>query len=82
MVSPVRKMQVKHSSKDQHMALILIHFTSALQRYKSWLPAVMIGDFNASFGQGLIMHSGFGAGKSSFVTSIKKTGYTLRPMLL
>jgi len=51
----------------------------SLQHYKSWLPAVMIGDFNASFGQGLIMHSGFGAGKSSFVTSIKKTGYTLRP---
>ena len=51
----------------------------SLQRYKSWLPAVMVGDFNASFGQGLIMHSGFGAGKSSFVTSIKKTGFTLRP---
>ncbi|HEX5111832.1 MAG TPA: helix-hairpin-helix domain-containing protein [Saprospiraceae bacterium] len=54
-------------------------FHISLQRYKSWLPAVMIGDFNASFGQGLILHSGFGAGKSSFVTSIKKTGFTLRP---
>ncbi|HJW31640.1 MAG TPA: hypothetical protein VJ508_20605, partial [Saprospiraceae bacterium] len=54
-------------------------FHIALQRYKSWLPALMIGDFNVSFGQGLIMHSGFGAGKSSFVTSIKRTGNTLRP---
>jgi hypothetical protein len=51
----------------------------SLQHYKSWLPALMLGDFNASFGQGLIMHSGFGVGKSSFVTSIKKTGYPLRP---
>jgi hypothetical protein len=51
----------------------------SLQGYKSWLPALMLGDFNASFGQGLIMHSGFGAGKSSFVTSIKRTGNPLKP---
>ncbi|MBK9984073.1 MAG: helix-hairpin-helix domain-containing protein [Saprospiraceae bacterium] len=51
----------------------------SLQNYRSWLPAVMLGDFVASFGQGLIMHSGFGTGKSSFVTSIKKTGNPLRP---
>ncbi|MFZ1678555.1 MAG: helix-hairpin-helix domain-containing protein [Saprospiraceae bacterium] len=51
----------------------------SLQNYRSWLPAVMLGDFVASFGQGLIMHSGFGSGKSSFVTSIKKTGNPLRP---
>lgn len=50
----------------------------ALQNYRSWLPALMLGDFSASFGQGLIMHSGFGAGKSSFVTSIKRTGNPLR----
>ncbi len=54
-------------------------FHLALQHYKSWLPALMLGDFSASFGQGLIMHSGFGAGKSSFVTSVKRTGYPLRP---
>ena len=54
-------------------------FHISLQRYKSWLPALMLGDFSASFGQGLIMHSGFGAGKSSFVTSIKRTGYPLKP---
>ncbi|MEO6131237.1 MAG: helix-hairpin-helix domain-containing protein [Saprospiraceae bacterium] len=50
----------------------------SLQNYRSWLPAVMLGDFTASFGQGLIMHSGFGTGKSSFVTSIKRTGNPLR----
>ena len=51
----------------------------SLQNYRPWLPAIMFGDFVASFGQGLILHSGFGAGKSSFVTSIKRTGYPLRP---
>lgn len=51
----------------------------ALQHYRPWLPAVMLGDFTASFGQGLIMHSGFGAGKSSLVASIKRTGTPLRP---
>lgn len=50
----------------------------SLQQYKPWLPALMLGDFNANFGQGLIMHSGFGAGKSSFVTSVKRTGNPLR----
>jgi hypothetical protein len=51
----------------------------SLQNYRPWLPALMLGDFTASFGQGLILHSGFGAGKSSFVTSIKRTGNPLRP---
>jgi hypothetical protein len=50
----------------------------SLQNYRSWLPAVVLGDFSASFGQGLIMHSGFGAGKSSYVASIKRTGNPLR----
>ncbi len=43
------------------------------------LTTLAIGDFSASMGQGLIMHSGFGRGKSSFVTGIKKGGKTLRP---
>ena len=51
----------------------------SLQQYRPWLPAVMVGDFSASFGQGLIMHSGFGAGKSIFVTSVKRSGNPLRP---
>ncbi|HUR30478.1 MAG TPA: hypothetical protein VMZ69_03545, partial [Saprospiraceae bacterium] len=51
----------------------------SLQNYKPWLPALMLGDYSASLGQGLIMHSGFGAGKTSFVTSIKRTGLPLRP---
>lgn len=45
----------------------------------SWLPAVAIGDYNISMGQGLILHSGFGYGKSTFSTLIKKAGPTLTP---
>ncbi|MCB0666883.1 MAG: helix-hairpin-helix domain-containing protein [Saprospiraceae bacterium] len=40
---------------------------------------VAIGDYSVSLGQGLIMHSGYGGGKSSFVTKIKRGGRTLRP---
>lgn len=50
-----------------------------LRDYKSWLPAVAIGDFNISFGQGLILFSGFGGGKSAFSTQIKRSGRTLLP---
>ena len=37
-----------------------------------------LGDYSISLGQGLIMHSGFGAGKSSLTTSIRKGGYPMR----
>jgi len=38
-----------------------------------------IGDYNISLGQGLILHSGFGGGKSAFVNNIKRGGYSIRP---
>lgn len=40
---------------------------------------VAIGDYNVSLGQGLILHSGFGGGKTAFVNNIKRGGYSLRP---
>ena len=45
----------------------------------SRIRAIAIGDYSLSLGQGLILYSGFGAGKSSLVTSIKRTSRTLRP---
>ena len=45
-------------SNPQGFDFYSYHF--ALQQYKPWMPALMVGDFNANFGQGLIMHSGFG----------------------
>lgn len=39
---------------------------------------IVIGDFQASMGQGLVMQSGYGFGKSAFSTNIKKSGMELR----
>lgn len=43
-----------------------------LYKYYSWLKELNIGDFTASFGQGLIMQNDFGRGKSALTTNIKK----------
>ncbi|HLF65537.1 MAG TPA: hypothetical protein VI603_17350 [Saprospiraceae bacterium] len=50
-----------------------------LHNYRRWMPRLAIGDFNINLGQGIIMHSGYGVGKSAFVTQIKKGGYAIRP---
>lgn len=42
------------------------------------IKTIALGDYSISLGQGLIMHSGFGAGKSSLTTSIRKGGYAIR----
>jgi len=39
---------------------------------------LVIGDFNVSLGQGLILHNDFGGGKSAYVMDIKKGGRTLK----
>lgn len=41
--------------------------------------SIAVGDYEAKFGQGLIMWSGFGFGKSPFVTNIKKSSESLKP---
>jgi hypothetical protein len=41
--------------------------------------AVALGDYTVGFGQGLIVANGFGAGKSSYVMNIKRSGRALRP---
>jgi hypothetical protein len=50
-----------------------------LKDYRSWLKALAVGDFQVSFGQGVIQFSGFGYGKSAQATTIKRTGNTIRP---
>lgn len=42
------------------------------------LRFLAIGDYAINLGQGLIMHNGFGAGKSSLTTSIRKGGYPIK----
>ncbi len=58
---------------DYYSAHIYLH------HYRKWLKTVAIGDFNVSFGQGLILYSGFGYGKSSVATTIKRTSRTISP---
>ncbi len=50
-----------------------------LNHYRKNLKALAIGDFNASFGQGLVLYSGFSYGKSALATTIKRNNRTLRP---
>lgn len=50
-----------------------------LKDYNKNIRAVALGDYAVSLGQGLIIHSGYGYGKSNLVMDIKKTTRTLRP---
>jgi hypothetical protein len=43
------------------------------------IKSIALGDYTLSFGQGLILHNDFGAGKSAFVMNIKKGGRVIRP---
>lgn len=44
----------------------------------SRIKFLALGDYSISLGQGLLVHNGFGAGKSSLTTSIRKGGYPIR----
>ena len=43
------------------------------------IQTLIIGDFTSSFGQGLILQNGYGFGKSSYTTTIKRNNRTIRP---
>ncbi len=50
-----------------------------LKDYSHLLKDIAIGDYTISLGQGLISHNSFGAGKSAWVTNVKKGGRVIRP---
>lgn len=54
-------------------------FHAFSRNYSNTISALAIGDYAVSFGQGLILYSGFGYGKSSYATLIKRTGPVLIP---
>ncbi|MBC7863281.1 MAG: helix-hairpin-helix domain-containing protein [Bacteroidia bacterium] len=41
-------------------------------RNVKWIKALAVGDYQASFGQGLVLWRGFGFGKNAVVTSVKR----------
>lgn len=50
-----------------------------LRDYNKTLKALALGDYTISLGQGLMLFSGFGAGKSVLATSVKRGGRVVRP---
>ena len=50
-----------------------------VQNYNRTVRAVALGDYSVGFGQGLILFTGFGFGKSSQTTNVARSGPTLRP---
>ncbi|MEP7269237.1 MAG: helix-hairpin-helix domain-containing protein, partial [Saprospiraceae bacterium] len=64
-------------SNKQGFDYYSFHF--ALRNINKTIQDIVIGDYNVSFGQGLIIHSGFGIGKSPWATSIRKADRTIRP---
>ncbi len=48
-----------------------------LNNYSKLIKAVALGDYKLSMGQGLVRYSGFGSGKSSYVTSIKRNAKSI-----
>ncbi len=50
-----------------------------LKDYKDKIKAIALGDYSVTLGQGLLMHTGFGYGKSALVMNIKKSSRKIRP---
>lgn len=51
----------------------------ALRNYSRTIKALVLGDYAVSFGQGLIMLTGFNYGKTISTVAVKRGGRTLRP---
>ncbi len=48
-------------------------------RNVKFIKTLVVGDYQATFGQGLTMWQGFGFGKSANIMSIKRTGIGIKP---
>lgn len=61
---------------------LLFDFTTfhlSLEKVNKVVNRVVLGDFQASAGQGLVLFSGYGFGKSAFTTEVKRSERMLRP---
>lgn len=54
-----------------------VHFF--LKDYNKTIRTIALGDYSVSFGQGLILHSGFGSSKSALIMNIKRYTQAIRP---
>ncbi|MCO6461615.1 MAG: helix-hairpin-helix domain-containing protein [Saprospiraceae bacterium] len=61
---------------------LLFDFTTFhvyLEKVNRRIKKVVLGDFQASMGQGLILFSGYGFGRSAFTTAVRRNERSLRP---
>jgi len=63
------------NSNKQGFDFMSAHFM--YKKVNKTIDRLVLGDFRAKFGQGLILNTGFSPGKSAFVTSIRRPGPTL-----
>lgn len=56
-----------------------VTFHVYLEQVSKRIKRIALGDFQVSAGQGLIMFSGYGFGRSAFTTSIKRNERSIRP---
>lgn len=63
-------------SNPQGFDFYSMHFF--LKDYNQTIKGLALGDYTITFGQGLILYSGFNYGKSANVVNIKRSGRTLR----
>ncbi|MDX1939453.1 MAG: helix-hairpin-helix domain-containing protein [Saprospiraceae bacterium] len=64
-------------SNEQGFDFYSAHFF--VRDYNKNIKAIALGDYSVSFGQGLVLFTGFGIGKSSSPMTVKRTGRVLRP---
>lgn len=50
-----------------------------LKDYNKTIKTIALGDYSVSFGQGLILHSGFGSSKNAAIMNIKRNRRTVKP---
>lgn len=67
----------RESNRNRGFDFYSAHFF--LKNINRRFKAIALGDFTVSFGQGLILYTGFGFGKSSYSTNVARTSETLRP---
>ncbi len=63
-------------SNQQGFDFYSAHFY--LKNYNNFLKTLAVGDYTASFGQGLILYTGFGRGKGNEVLKIKRNRRTIK----
>ena len=63
------------NSNKQGFDFMSAHFM--YKKVNKTIERLVLGDFSAKFGQGLILNTGFSPGKSAFVTAIRRSGAPL-----